>query len=290
MPSDFLSNLSSKALQHSEVDVASSELKPRLASLFENMNAPAGLVVVDQVPDTKSFVEADAKDDVRFKNIEHRQDRDKTVRTSPIANEGIGLGALAASERRIGETNLTADNLLKPMTVTGHWEASRIKPIHTELSSPAHTHEAAQQPKLSAAAAEVSPYAEAEKTIKNHTISAEIKPISINPEKAFPASTLPEAPPSSKPKVVPERIEVTRLERQSQAPSKASQIVPALLPKIQSPSRMPETPEQPPTIHVTIGRIEVKAATPALAPKRGTPASPTMSLDEYLRRRSGGDR
>jgi hypothetical protein len=44
-----------------------------------------------------------------------------------------------------------------------------------------------------------------------------------------------------------------------------------------------------PTINVTIGRIEVRAAQPtsSSSPKR-RPAPPVMSLDEYLRRRSNG--
>jgi hypothetical protein len=44
-----------------------------------------------------------------------------------------------------------------------------------------------------------------------------------------------------------------------------------------------------PTIEVTIGRIEVRAAP---TPPRTTagPTVPVMSLDQYLRSRSGGDR
>jgi hypothetical protein len=45
----------------------------------------------------------------------------------------------------------------------------------------------------------------------------------------------------------------------------------------------------PPTINVTIGRIEVRATTPQAAqPRRSKPAAPTMSLEEYLRRRDRG--
>ena len=45
-----------------------------------------------------------------------------------------------------------------------------------------------------------------------------------------------------------------------------------------------------PTIHVTIGRIEVRA-TPAPIQNQPRPKAPdTMSLDEYLRRRNGGGR
>jgi len=48
--------------------------------------------------------------------------------------------------------------------------------------------------------------------------------------------------------------------------------------------------EATPTIHVTIGRIEVRAAPPAASVKRSRPASAGMSLEEYLRSRDGGRR
>jgi hypothetical protein len=46
----------------------------------------------------------------------------------------------------------------------------------------------------------------------------------------------------------------------------------------------------PPTIHVTIGRVEVRATQPAAEPKKRPPRaqSPVMSLDEYLQQRANG--
>jgi len=46
--------------------------------------------------------------------------------------------------------------------------------------------------------------------------------------------------------------------------------------------------EAPPTINVTIGRVEVRATQgPTPAPRRTETAAPRMSLDDYLRRRNG---
>jgi hypothetical protein len=48
---------------------------------------------------------------------------------------------------------------------------------------------------------------------------------------------------------------------------------------------------EPPVVHVTIGRIEVRAITPKEAPAPSAPSprsEPTLSLDEYLKRRAGG--
>jgi hypothetical protein len=58
-------------------------------------------------------------------------------------------------------------------------------------------------------------------------------------------------------------------------------------PIVVSPQAVPA--EQ--TIHVTIGRIEVRAAPPPTTPARPKSApAPTMSLEDYLRSRSGGQR
>jgi hypothetical protein len=49
-------------------------------------------------------------------------------------------------------------------------------------------------------------------------------------------------------------------------------------------------PQQAPTVHVTIGRIEVRAITPLSPPApSAAPAQPgpQLSLDDYLKQRSG---
>ena len=45
----------------------------------------------------------------------------------------------------------------------------------------------------------------------------------------------------------------------------------------------------PPTINVTIGRVEVRASTPAKRADSARPAAPKLSLEEYLRGRSKGN-
>lgn len=50
------------------------------------------------------------------------------------------------------------------------------------------------------------------------------------------------------------------------------------------------TSEPAPVINVTIGRIEVRATTPATPPRKQPSAKPLMSLDEYLQRRTRGGR
>jgi hypothetical protein len=51
----------------------------------------------------------------------------------------------------------------------------------------------------------------------------------------------------------------------------------------------PQLASPAPTIHVTIGRIEVRATPPPVsAQSKSRPAAPVMSLDDYLRQRGGG--
>jgi hypothetical protein len=70
--------------------------------------------------------------------------------------------------------------------------------------------------------------------------------------------------------------------------------VEAVIPAIRSLPQFPRTPApaSPPTINVTIGRVEIRATSPAPAPQRAQPKSANvLSLEEYLRRRaSGGSR
>jgi len=50
-----------------------------------------------------------------------------------------------------------------------------------------------------------------------------------------------------------------------------------------------QTPAQPPpTIHVTIGRVEVRAVQQSQSPTKNRASQPMMTLDDYLRRRSQG--
>jgi hypothetical protein len=51
-----------------------------------------------------------------------------------------------------------------------------------------------------------------------------------------------------------------------------------------------QAPPPAPTIHVTIGRVEVRATAPAAPPPQRRPAPRRMSLDEYLTQRSSGGR
>lgn len=56
------------------------------------------------------------------------------------------------------------------------------------------------------------------------------------------------------------------------------------------PNEAPPEPPAPPVIHVTIGRVEVRATPTTAAPRRAAHSTPTLSLEDYLRSRNGGRR
>ena len=99
MPNDFLSSLSSRALQNPEVDSAGSRLKPRLASRFENLDAPV-VPVVDQALDTESPVDPEAGENADLRNSAPGQGRTRVTYKRPVSNEGSWPGVLTVPERR----------------------------------------------------------------------------------------------------------------------------------------------------------------------------------------------
>ncbi|MFL6196542.1 MAG: hypothetical protein ACJ75H_20340 [Thermoanaerobaculia bacterium] len=69
-------------------------------------------------------------------------------------------------------------------------------------------------------------------------------------------------------------------------------MIPQLQPRVvaERPAFAPEREAPEPVIHVTIGRIEVRATAAPKAPARERPAArPAVDLEEYLRQRSKGE-
>jgi hypothetical protein len=83
-------------------------------------------------------------------------------------------------------------------------------------------------------------------------------------------------------------------------PSARSAITPAFaplarheIPRLQPAAALGQQPPAPsPTIHVTIGRVEVRAVQPqpVAAARQQRPTGPRLSLEEYLKLRAGGGR
>jgi hypothetical protein len=93
----------------------------------------------------------------------------------------------------------------------------------------------------------------------------------------------------------PEPVDITAASPNPPASKGKTQIVvqpelvgrmkPAATPTV---SLVQRSPKEPPAIHVTIGRVEVRAVMPRVAePKPAPPSPPKVSLEEYLKQRNG---
>jgi hypothetical protein len=107
-----------------------------------------------------------------------------------------------------------------------------------------------------------------------------------------PASNATDAKSAPRPVVTPI---IERIERIQEIPDQGqvARLGPAPMPQPRTtPSHVAPGPQPsaPPTIHVTIGRIEVRATPPPTTAKRASQPAPKMSLEEYLRSRSGDRR
>ena len=286
MPNDFLSSLASRALQDTDVDSSAARLTPRLASRFETPARPM-LPGADQALDAEEFIEVESRQKPRVRQtspapgrdqpeIEDIQPQQSEPGPSLIKHPEQILSAFPSEVPpiRVGPASTTRAELSDPP------EKLSVNPAKNESAYPPET-----APRSRSVSMDPEPR-------QTRTPAREILPPGpvIEPKPVTPAAIAPVAQPLNERKVIPERIEITGVEPQLRISGNSPQIVPAVaLPELKPQRAAPEAQEQPPTIQVTIGRIEVKAATSGPAPKRRSSASATMSLEEYLRRRQGGE-
>jgi hypothetical protein len=86
-------------------------------------------------------------------------------------------------------------------------------------------------------------------------------------------------------------VEPAQSRNEDSAPRVPAAIAPASAPHFDFARHIPPAPQvspPEPIIQVTIGRIEVRAVSSQAAAPKQRPASPVMSLDDYLRSRRGG--
>ncbi len=95
----------------------------------------------------------------------------------------------------------------------------------------------------------------------------------------------PERPPAPSPQP---------LSRNTRSEESAASSQAVLLPRLPrfEPITQPMEPQKErspaPTVHVTIGRVEIRAVSAPAAQKRSSPMKPALSLSDYLTRRNGG--
>lgn len=139
-------------------------------------------------------------------------------------------------------------------------------------------------------------------TIREHTlervptpqpVSPELPALALSAETPTKAQTLPNVPshpekPTPQLTVSPQLAPISPTQHTVTSPSPTlttpgiRPLLPVVLP-IQA-----KAPEAPLTIHVTIGRVEVRATPSTTQPSRPAKTSSVMTLDEYLQRRKAG--
>ena len=311
MPNDFLSSLASKALQNTEVDSAAGGLAPRLASRFETPERPI-FPAADQATETEEFIEVEnrQKPGARKTAPAPGREQPETEEIQPQRSERGPSNAMALLRPRSDEDQGFVRQAPSPVAskypepILGVIPPA-VPPIRVVPTSAARVElsdlskkssltpakdESAMLPPTAPRSHAVSTDPESHQT---RALAKEISPQSPMTESTtfMPASVPPVAQPANERKVIPERIEVIRGEPRPLTSVNSPQIVPFVtLPELKPRRSAPEAQEQPPTIQVTIGRIEVKAATSGPPQKHRSSASATMSLEEYLRRRQRGER
>ncbi len=283
MSNDFLSHLTWRSLRSTEVDSTTSELRPRIASRFEPPVTPI-MPLGDTPLEAEVAYGAESMQAVRPRAMpmHHEHGVDEQARLSD-------RDQAQAMANRVAHLEIPAPQVA----------------VRSETPPVASSPNGAEPMATSSMGSNERPVAQPEPTLPASRRLAPIEPaqpigIDSGPARddtlqwsatsvAQRQATLAVAAPLNK--VVPDRIKIAQLAAKSLTSATEARLVPA--------TAMPERKPQPleveavpraPTIHVTIGRIEVRAAPPIASPRRTPPASPAMSLDEYLRQRRGGDR
>lgn len=257
--SDFFSTIAARSLS------ATPQVTPRLPTLFE--------------PDRASSRE--------LEELAFEPEAPRAVLPAPgVAAPSPSVTALRAPAVQLAaQRSLPAQAARLPAAPIAPL-ASHQEQIPTALPQP-------DAPRLPARAALDPPHAHAPSQVieqaaaRDHVRSAPVEPAPAHPRPVADllATLLPRSVQPTQPVVVPA---VPRRDA-------ATQLAP-LTPLRESPVKpltrrtAPEAAPALPTIQVTIGRIEVRAAAPdrPARPERSTAA--VMSLDDYLRQRDGGRR
>ena len=138
------------------------------------------------------------------------------------------------------------------------------------------------------------PLAPASSVSPPHAVNTTSLPASLPPsatasprriQNTIQPETLADLNVTALPKGPPPVLRIAALASQKKSPNVVHpEIKPAAFPSIPLPSS-----SEPPAIHVTIGRVEVRAIiAPTAPPKVAAPPTSKISLEDYLKQRNGG--
>lgn len=310
--SNYLNNLVAKSLNQTEV------VQPRLASLFEPLPMSPGSVAgqdfnLEQLIGTATSDETEFEAQSRERTstvppIElHREGRSRTPdrRSPPITPQPLSVPfpteETSPTPPPYQPSSAPLQPMVTPVSVRGEQLLSRSASLEpfpvnreaTDASQPRHPTEQPRLPVLEPTVIQPS-VSELVVSSKEQSPTAELPP-----ELSFLQTTNPLVPKASalpNQPLVPAPAESTAIPGSTSTPPSSTaaivvstQVTPSVKSVAQNFIEGSDTPQPLPTIQVTIGRIEVRATPPpAPSPAKSRPASPTMSLEEYLRQRGGG--
>lgn len=290
--SDYLSNLVDRSLDRADV------IQPRLPSLFEPVRGISSPISGFWGQEEQA-IEQNFTDEINTRNVA-KQDR-------PIANSFV-----QASEQR-SDTSLASlrlPGLFSPTTAIQRSQPPNRSLSDSEQPAPLSQSEPTSSPvhRLDIQSLFLKPPI-AEPQIAERIVSVEKSEIATQPA---PSPVQPVEPNRSavQPLIFdPPLVAVQNAAAGSKESPSANDLFPGqdppmlrlisenmplslIRPAIQAvePEMIESaSPSSTPVIHVTIGRIEVRATAPANPPSNQTrQKSPVMSLDEYLHQRGGG--
>ena len=294
MQTDFLSNLLSRAIVTPKAEAAAGELRPRIASLFEpslvsSHPIPAGM----EADEPAASADADKAAPAAILTSPRRE-QPSIKRHAPLWHESEAVAQpdfeqdaktrvvfRNRSEAAIPTPDAGSNPLLVPPVGNSVAREGNIRQVVVTSGIPSLVAPVAPLPQIQ----------ENPKRLKPEFAPSMPRPLTdgIENSPVKPADAMP----------LHNRDDVHAIREQTLAPQTLPmpktetppRLEPALIvPDGKSPAAAQRNELQPPTIHVTIGRIEVRASAQAVAPKRAASPSAGLSLDEYLRQRQDGNR
>lgn len=308
--SNYLNNLVAKSFNQTEV------VQPRVASLFEPLPMSPGSVAgqgfnLEQLMDTAMSDETEFEDRSRERTstvlpIEpprERRSRTPDLRSPPITPQPLSnpfpTEETSPTPPPYQPSSAPVEPIVTPLSVRGEQlppgsASLEPFPVNREATNASGPRHPTEQPRLPVLETTVIQPSVSELVVS----SKEPSPTAdLPPELFFLQTTNPVVPKASalpKQPLVPAPAESTAIPGSTSTPpsSNAVNVITQIAPPVKSVSQNfmegGDTPQPSPTIQVTIGRIEVRATPPpATSLAKSRPASPAMSLEEYLRQRGG---
>jgi len=308
MQNDFFSHLTSKAMRPASTPSEGSVLRPRLAGLFDPL-APSLPMTLDT-----RHTDLDTADDERLISAQpkvgptiHQQEKMATVHSPdhPRQKGSLSLEMPVSTREQLDADPSQSDQLPEGQAIAkpvGPPQISKPEPLLAE-----------ELPKLDAPLTKSMPRVSSEISLSGSFSplqSQNVMPFSVQAPLPEIPKMLPDPQPSRRRKTAqesnaPQKLSsemVTNNNRSTEDDTSTSRVLgpsqmdarSRLVPVRTATERLgrantrqDESP--PPVIHVTIGRIEIKASAQTESPKRSsTPKPPIMSLDEYLHQRREG--